>query len=114
MALRKFKCFFTFLLLLEVVSLIFLPFFETSEVYASNSFINYRKKQTKRNISAVFTIKAHGCPLQNHRDRFQSIFKEASSALTSGFLTLDSDYHQYNLSAERLTKLMLFPYHSFW
>ncbi|TSD64879.1 hypothetical protein FFF34_013350 [Inquilinus sp. KBS0705] len=101
-------------MLFEALLLLFLPFAEQKETSSPVSSVNYRHNQEKRNISAAFYIKNRSGSFQSHKSRFQSVVKETCTVLNSGFSFLKSDYHQRNLSVEWLTKLMLFPYHSFW
>jgi predicted PurR-regulated permease PerM len=114
MPLRKYKHILTFFLLFQALFLLSVPFFEQKDGSSVNLLTNYRNNQEKKHISAVFFLKNRNGAFQNHKSRFQSLTKEASAILSSGFSYLKSDYRQYNLTVERLTKLMLFPYHSFW
>lgn len=114
MSIRNYKHILTFFLLFQALFLLSLPFLEQKENSSIDSLTNYRLNQEKRHISAAFYLKNRAGAFQSHKIRFHGITKEAFTVFNSGFSSLESDYHQFNLTVERLTKLMLFPYHSFW
>jgi len=114
MPLRKYRHILTFFLLFEAFFLLSLPFFEQKETSSIDSLTNYRQNQERRRISAAFYLKSRVRSFQTNKIRFQSLSGDAITILSSGFSYLKSDYHWRDLAIERLTKLMLFPYHSFW
>ncbi|TFF40342.1 hypothetical protein [Mucilaginibacter psychrotolerans] len=114
MPLRKYRHILTFFLLFEAIFLLSLPFFDQNETPSINSTTNYRENQEKRHIIAAFYLKNRVRSFQANKIRFHSLSGSAITIFNSGFSYLKSDYHWHDLAIERLTKLMLFPYHSFW